>query len=241
MAKNHDNASAPSRTPALPRRPAGRRSLSALGSVALAAALAALTGCASLFETVNQEVALRTSVNDERIEAACEVSNDKGRWTVTTPINFAVTRSSAPLRVECHADNGLMAVHEFPANGSGSDGNPGGKVSSGYPFRIELTLAPTEDPRRKGNERAVASADPGEIPYIDADGRAAFTRFIAGDRPRAFAISDKGHWIRVNGARSAGRLAMERCVALGGNCGLYAVDDAIVWEDRGATRLASRH
>ena len=58
------------------------------------------------------------------------------------------------------------------------------------------------------------------------------------------AVDGSDHSLRAVDAvcrLAAAGLAMERCVALGGNCGLYAVDDAIVWEDRGATRLASRH
>ena len=238
MAKNHD-ASAPTPAYAPARCPAGRRSLSALGTVGLATALAVLGGCASLFEPVNQEIALRTSVNEERVEAACDVSNDKGRWTVTTPINFAVTRSSEPLLVECHGENGLTAAHRFDPVSSGSGETRGSNVSSGYPFRMELALAPVDPTLRKSSGRAAAAVDPADIPHIDADGRAAYARFLAGDLPRAFAVSDKGHWIRVNGARSAGKLAMDRCVALGGICGLYAQDYEIVWEDRGATRLAA--
>lgn len=239
MAKTHDALSAPSPASAPSRRPAGRRALSALGTAGLAASLAVLTGCATLFEPVNQEVALRTTVDDERVEAVCEVSNDKGRWTVITPVDLAVTRSSAPLVVECHGENGLMAVREFLPVGSGTEEIRGSNVSSGYPFRMELALSPVDPTLRPGTGRAVGSVTPNEIPYIDAEGRAAFARFVAGDLPRAFAISDKGHWIRVNGARSAGRLAMDRCTALGGTCGLYALDHDIVWEDRNTTRLAA--
>lgn len=242
MAKNHDDASATRSAPAPSRCPAGRRPLSVLGSVGLAATLATLTlltGCASLFEPVNQEVALRTSVDGERVEAACEVKNDKGRWTVTTPVNLAVTRSSAPLVVECHGENGLTAFHEFTPVGSGSGEVKGSNVSSGYPFRMELALAPLDPTLSSAAVPAAAAVNPADIPYIDADGRAAYARFIAGDLPRAFAVSDKGQWIRVNGARSAGKLAMDRCVALGGNCGLYAVDNDVIWENRHATRLAA--
>ena len=53
------------------------------------------------------------------------------------------------------------------------------------------------------------------------------------------ARSTRTNVIRVNGARAAGRLAMDRCIALGGSCGLYAVDNAVVWEDRDAARLAA--
>ena len=88
------------------------------------------------------------------------------------------------------------------------------------------------------NPVSATSIDPAQLPHLDADGRAAWARFLAGDLPRAFAISDNGQWIRVNGARGASRLAMDRCVALGGSCGLYAVDNAIVWDDRHAARLA---
>lgn len=204
----------------------------------MAAALALLAGCSTLFEPVNQEVALRTLVDDQRVEAMCELSNDKGRWTVAAPANFAVTRSSAALTVECHSSDGLVASETFSASGRG-ESIAGSNVSNGYPYRLEMQLARPDPTLQSRHSQSASAVDPGQLPHLDDEGRAAYARFLAGDLPRAFAISDRGQWIRVNGARAAGRLAMDRCVALGGSCGLYAVDNVVVWEDRDAARLAA--
>lgn len=250
MAKIQHAASAPTPAPGAARldssAPTGFRAadghrrrpgLAGLAGWGIAAALSVLAGCAALGEPVNQELALRTLVGDERVEALCEVSNDKGRWSLAAPANFAVTRSSAPLTVECHSSDGLVASETFEASGEG-ESIAGSNVSSGYPYRLEVRMA-HPDPSRQSHDAPVATAvDPGQLPHLDAEGKAAWSRFLAGELPRAFAISDSGQWIRVNGARSAGRLAMDRCVTLGGSCALYAVDNAVVWEDRDAARFA---
>lgn len=247
MAKNSRDASASllaagAAQAASPRfagtRAAPRLPLSRLAGLGVAAALTLLGGCSTLFEPVNQEIALRTLVDDQRVEALCELSNDKGRWTVAAPANFAVTRSSSPLTVECHDSEGLVATRTFEASGQG-ESIAGSNVSSGYPFRLELQMAQPDPTLRPQSSRSAAAVDPGQLPHVDDAGRAGYARFLAGDLPRAFAISDRGQWIRVNGARAAGRLAMDRCIALGGSCGLYAVDNAVVWEDRDAARLAA--
>lgn len=232
MAKNPHDASAS------PLAAGVRRPLTRLAGLGVAGALALLAGCSTLFEPVNQEVALRTLVDDQRVEALCELHNDKGRWTVSAPANIAITRSSGPLTVECHGSDGLVATQTFEANGRG-ESIAGSNVSSGYPYRLELALAQPDPALQSQTSPAAAAVDPGQLPHVNDLGRAAYARFLAGDLPRAFAISDNGQWIRVNGARSAGRLAMDRCLTLGGNCGLYAVDNAVVWEDRNAARLAA--
>ena len=247
MAKNQYDASAPisadpaakAASPAVTgfHRAGPGRPLGGLAGPAMAAALSVLAGCASLFEPVNQELALRTHAGDQRVEALCELSNDKGRWSVAAPANFAVTRSSEPLTVECHSSDGLVALQKFEATGRG-ESIAGSNVSSGYPYRLELQMARQDPGQETRSPVSATSVDPAQLPHLDADGRAAWARFLAGDLPRAFAISDNGQWIRVNGARGASRLAMDRCVTLGGTCGLYAVDHAIVWDDRNAARLA---
>lgn len=230
------DASAP-RSARLPA-PAGRLR-PALSALALTASLAILGGCATLFEPVNQEVALRPLVDDRRTEASCELSNDKGRWTVQAPADLAVTRSSAPLLVECRTDDGLVATQRFENLGSGNPALAGSNVGSGYPFRLEMQLALPDPSQQRGYLTSAASVNPAQLPYVDEAGQAGYGRFLAGELPRAFAISNRGHWIRVNGSRSASRTAMERCLALGGLCSLYAVDHGVVWEDPAVARVAS--
>src|SRR5690606_1179680 len=109
---------------------------------------------------------------------------------------------------------------------------PGGQTAYAYPDELELELARPDRLQTTGvSVPAFARLeDVGMLPYVDDEGREGYRRFLAGGLPRAFAISDNGHWIRVNAARGAARLAMSRCQTYGGRCRLYAVDDEVVWE-----------
>jgi hypothetical protein len=204
------------------------------------AALVALTlsACASS-KPANQEVALRVTDGGERAEATCDVSNDRASWTVVAPANFGVTRSDQPLTVECRTADGGKAVRVFDAVKYGE--LPGAGVSNyQYPGMLELTLL------RGGSQSVLAGApafapidDLSKLPWVGDDGREGYRRFLAGDSPRAFAISDKGRWVRVNAVRGAARLAMDRCQSYGGRCRLYAVDDSVVWDEKRSVGLTA--
>ena len=204
------------------------------------AALVALTlsACAS-HKTVNQEVALRVTDGGERAEATCDVSNDRAHWTVVAPVNFGVTRSDQPLTVECRTADGGKAVRVFDAIKYGE--LPGAGVAAyQYPETLELALL------RGGAQSVLVGApafapidDVSKLPWVGEEGREGYRRFLAGDSPRAFAISDKGRWVRVNAVRGAARLAMDRCQSYGGRCRLYAVDDAVVWDEKRSVDLTA--
>ncbi len=204
------------------------------------AALVALTlsACASN-QPANQEVALRVTDGGERAEASCDVSNDRASWTVVAPATFGVTRSDQPLTVECRTADGGKAVRMFDAIKYSEI--PGAGVSNyHYPGMLELTLL-------RGGSRSVLAGAPAfapiddisKLPWVGDDGREGYRRFLAGDSPRAFAISDKGRWVRVNAVRGAARLAMDRCQSYGGRCRLYAVDDSVVWDEKRSVDLTA--
>jgi len=204
------------------------------------AALVALTfsACAS-YKPVNQEVALRVTEGGERAEATCNVSNDRASWTVVAPVNFGVTRSDQPLTVECRTADGGQAVRVFEAIKYGELPGAGGS-NYHYPGTLELALVRGGSPSMLVGAPAFAPIDDvGMLPWVGEDGREGYRRFLAGDSPRAFAISDKGRWIRVNAVRGAARLAMDRCQSFGGRCRLYAVDDAVVWDEKRALDLTA--
>ena len=204
------------------------------------AALVALTfsACAS-YKPVNQEVALRVTDGGERAEATCDVSNDRASWTVVAPVNFGVTRSDQPLTVECRTADGGQAVRVFEAIKYGELPGAGGS-NYHYPGTLELALVRGGSPSMLVGAPAFAPIDDvGMLPWVGEDGREGYRRFLAGDSPRAFAISDKGRWIRVNAVRGAARLAMDRCQSFGGRGRLYAVDDAVVWDEKRALDLTA--
>lgn len=221
-----------------------QRSNRALPLTGLTIALLALlaSGCALQSNPVNQEVALRAMSNGERVEASCELSNDHALWTVVAPVDIAVTRSTKPIAVECRAQNGASASTVFQA-GKVSSGVGGGDTAWAYPERMELELKKST----RGEQVALVSSgfaainETARVPHLNESGRDGYQRFLAGASPRAFAISEKGVWTRVNGSRGAERVALERCQAAGGRCRIYAIDDTVVWENRAAGEMVARN
>jgi hypothetical protein len=203
---------------------------------------------------VNQEVALRATEGGERVEATCVVFNDQASWSVVAPATFGVTRSDKPLRVECRNPEGRTGARTFePVREGGSVGAMTGGLSGGlgggygYPATLEVALArqdPTGASPPRGPSRTVETSpvaatearayaplfDVDRLPAMGEDGREGYRRFLAGEAPRAFAVSDQGHWVRANGVNGAPRLALDRCQSYGGRCRLYAVDDQVVWD-----------
>lgn len=73
-------------------------------TILLLANIATLTGCASIVSGENQLV----SVNTGNVRGAvCQLSNNKGKWFVTTPGSAVVQRSYDDLCVDCKHDSGL--------------------------------------------------------------------------------------------------------------------------------------
>lgn len=77
------------------------------------------------------------------------------------------------------------------------------------------------------------------VPYVRANGRDAYAKFLGSEKPRAFAIAPNGAWAwstigNRNGKRREGfdaiERALERCNVRGeGQCHLYALDERVVW------------
>ena len=67
--------------------------------------LTALTsGCASITGTTNQSISVQTrdQAGKEATGAACELTNNKGKWFVTSPGSVTVTRSNDYMQVLCN-------------------------------------------------------------------------------------------------------------------------------------------
>lgn len=74
-----------------------------------------LTGCASITGTNNQSVSVQTreQAGAEVAGASCELTNNKGKWFVTTPGSVSINRSNDDLQILCKKeklDNGRAAV-----------------------------------------------------------------------------------------------------------------------------------
>jgi hypothetical protein len=193
-----------------------------------------LSACAIHHKPVNQEVALRVFTEDgERVEASCDLSNDRASWSVVAPVVVGVTRSEKPLSVECNTPEGGRATRVFDSIKYGELPG-GGSTGYSYPSTLELALVPLGKAQSVHVELPAYARidDLSKLPKLDEEGHEGYRRFLAGELPRAFAISDKGRWVRVNAARGAARVAMDRCQSYGGRCRLYAVDDEVVWDQK---------
>lgn len=78
-----------------------------------AAACVLVAGCASPGKPVTQTVQVETP---GCAQAICELSNDKGRWTLArTPGAVQLITSHEPLRVSCRADDGALGSAGAPS------------------------------------------------------------------------------------------------------------------------------
>ena len=61
-------------------------------------------GCASITGTTNQSVSIQTLEQGGREipGAVCELSNNKGKWFITTPGSTVITRSNDDMQVLCN-------------------------------------------------------------------------------------------------------------------------------------------
>lgn len=73
-----------------------------LNTIALGA-LVLLTGCASITGTTGQNVSVETRTKEGKavIGAACELTNSKGKWFVTTPGSVGIRRSNDDMLIVC--------------------------------------------------------------------------------------------------------------------------------------------
>ncbi len=66
------------------------------------------------------------------------------------------------------------------------------------------------------------------VPYLRADGRLAYTRYLASRRPRAFAIAPDGAWGAASGVDPVND-ALAQCANGHTGCRVYSVDGDVVW------------
>ena len=79
-----------------------RGSRSAAIRAAKALLLLGLGGCATMTGSTDQMVLVQTiQDNRELTGAGCIISNDVGKWLVTTPGRITIRKSRAPLKVDC--------------------------------------------------------------------------------------------------------------------------------------------
>lgn len=103
----------------------------------------------------------------------------------------------------------------------------------GMPFQERYALAEPEAP---APSHYAALDDTAALPYLAANGRAAYRDFLKRQAPRAFAVSPSGAWGWAEEGEDPRHNALAACQAKSAQpCQLYTVDDAVVWQGAGRT------
>jgi hypothetical protein len=100
-------------------RPAAASSASA-ALLSLVAMLAS-AGCASLTESTQQNVLVQTVLDHREIAGVgCLLSNDAGKWFVTTPARLTLRKSAGPLRIDCQKEGAAWAYEKVASRANGN-------------------------------------------------------------------------------------------------------------------------
>jgi hypothetical protein len=73
-------------------------------------------------------------------------------------------------------------------------------------------------------------ADESAVPYLNAQGRAGYEKFLLMHRPRAFVIAPDGGWDAASMGADPVAYALAKCGSRHHDCRLYAVDGMVVWQ-----------
>ncbi|HUA82159.1 MAG TPA: prolyl oligopeptidase family serine peptidase [Dyella sp.] len=75
-----------------------------------------------------------------------------------------------------------------------------------------------------------ALTDESAVPYLNAQGRVGYEKFLLMNRPRAFVVAPDGGWDAASMGLDPVAVALARCSARHHDCRLYAVDGDVVWQ-----------
>lgn len=114
-----------------------------------------LSGCASIVGSTTQSVDV-TTVCEGRItpQSQCTLTNDKGRWAMTTPGQALIQKSYENLAVECRNQESVGSATFVSKNNAGAWGNilfggvigfavdAGGGAGFDYPPAVTVVLNP---------------------------------------------------------------------------------------------------
>lgn len=75
-----------------------------------------------------------------------------------------------------------------------------------------------------------ALADESAVPYLNAQGRAGYEKFLLMHRPRVFVVAPDGGWDAASMGLDPVAYALAKCNSRHHDCRLYAVDGDVVWQ-----------
>lgn len=95
-------------------------------------------------------------------------------------------------------------------------------------YALDNTVVWPRQPSAPPRTDFAALQDVDAVPYLQADGRRAYTRYLAAVRPRAFAIAPDGAWGEASGVDPVDT-ALAQCANAHAGCRVYSVDGEVVW------------
>lgn len=99
------------------------------------AMLGALSGCATVMQSPHQDLMVRTILDNREIGGVgCVLTNDSGRWFVTSPGHVTVRRSAGVLIVDCRKGVTSVGQDRFGSrpNATATFGNAVTTAGFGY-------------------------------------------------------------------------------------------------------------
>jgi hypothetical protein len=89
--------------------------------VIVLASVIAMTGCASITGSKLQPVSVQTVHEGKEVSGVgCTLTNDAGKWFVTTPGTTTIQKSTGDLAVDCKKDGGLTGQETVVSKANGS-------------------------------------------------------------------------------------------------------------------------
>ena len=99
--------------------------------IILSMAILALTGCASITGSKLQPISVQTIQDNKEVSGVgCTLTNDAGKWFVTTPGSVTVQKSTGDMAVDCKKD-GLAGTESMVSK---SNGGVWGNILAGGPI-----------------------------------------------------------------------------------------------------------
>ncbi len=113
---------------------ASKQQLRVMGALALAGGIG---GCATISESGQQVLMVRTIQDSREIGGVgCVLTNDAGRWFVTTPGHVTVQKSAGNLWVDCHK-SGASAGQDMVASKAGTSALLGNAATAGLGYLLD--------------------------------------------------------------------------------------------------------
>lgn len=111
--------------------------MASLKTTCALALLAAAGGCATISESTQQVLMVRTIQDNREIGGVgCVLTNDAGRWFVTTPGHVTVQKSAGNLFVDCRK-GGVTAGQDVVASKANTSALVGNAATAGLGYLLD--------------------------------------------------------------------------------------------------------